>query len=143
MRTFNRATIIGRIGSEVVLRSTRNGKPVVNLRIATNERRKDGVETTVWHSTVLWDRLAEYASRSLQKGDPVYVEGRIGSNNWTDKEGVTHYRTEITARELIGLHGRRGEERPSPQVQWRPQGLPEGQRPDGEEVTEVVADIHF
>ena len=74
MRTFNRATIIGRIGSEVVLRSTRNGKPVVNLRIATNERRKDGVETTVWHSTVLWDRLAEYASdreRLDSTGEPL------------------------------------------------------------------------
>ena len=107
MRTFNRATIIGRVGSEVVLRSTTSGKPVVNLSIATNERRKDGIEATVWHRTVLWDRLAEYANTYLRKGDPVYLEGRIGMNQGVDKEGVTHMRTEITARELIGLQGRR------------------------------------
>ncbi|MCO4770552.1 MAG: single-stranded DNA-binding protein [Deltaproteobacteria bacterium] len=146
MRTFNRATIIGRVGSEVVMRNTAGGKPVVNLSIATNERRKDGVETTVWHRTVLWDRLAEYAGQYLRKGDPVYLEGRIGNNVWTDKEGVTHHRTEITARELIGLQGRRPESAPSPEVAYRGRtdaGRPPGQQADGAEVAEVVAEIPF
>jgi|GEM_PF-1729952 len=144
MRTFNRATIIGRVGSEVVMRNTTGGKPVVNLSIATNERRKDGVETTVWHRTVLWDRLAEYAGQYLKKGDPVYVEGRIGTNQWTDREGVLRYRTEITARELIGLQGRRGAEQGAVQVDYRPSGSrPPGQRADGEESAEVSEEIPF
>lgn len=142
MRTFNRATIIGRVGSEIVLRSTTSGKPVVNLSVATNERRKDGIEATVWHRAVLWDRLAEYANTYLRKGDPVYLEGRIGVNQWVDKEGVTHMRTEITARELIGLQGRRpGVEHP--EVTYRKFGSPETQSRDGEETAEVVGEIPF
>jgi single-strand DNA-binding protein len=141
MRTFNRATLIGRVGTEPVLRSTVGGKPVVNLNIATNERRKDGVETTVWHRTVMWDRLAEYASAHLHKGDPVYVEGRLGINEWVDKEGTRQIRTEITAREVIGLAGRRhGEGRDNAEVVAR---RPAGQRPDGAEIAEVVEEIPF
>ena len=145
MRTFNRATIIGRVGSEVVLRSTTSGKPVVNLSIATNERRKDGIEATVWHRTVLWDRLAEYANTYLRKGDPVYLAGRIGMNQWVDKEGVTHMRTEITARELIGLQGRR-DGGSGPEVAYRPGSTPitpPGQRKDGAEFAEVIEEIPF
>lgn len=138
MRTMNRAIVIGHIGSEIVLRNTKNGTPVVNLSVATNVRRKDGVESTTWHRAVLWDRLAEYAGQYLKKGDAVYLEGTISSNNWTDKEGVKHYRNEINARELISLRGRSegmaGSER---------RARPAGQRADGAEVTEVTEDIPF
>ncbi len=103
MRTYTKATVIGHIGNEVVMRRTKAGSPVVNLSVATNERRKDGLEVTTWHRAVLWDRLAEYAGDALKKGEPVYLEGRIRSNDWVDQEGVKRSRTEIVARQLIRL----------------------------------------
>jgi hypothetical protein len=87
MRTYNRATIIGRVGNEVVLRYTKSGKAVVNLRLATNERRKDGPETTTWHRVVLWERQAELAEKYLTKGCLVYVEGNLTARDWTDAQG--------------------------------------------------------
>ena len=145
MRTFNRATIIGRVGGDIELRSTTSGKPVANMSIATNERRKDGIETTVWHRTVLWDRLAEYASTYLRKGDAVYVEGRIGVNEWTDREGVKRIRNEITAREVIGLSNRRRSEgQAGPEVAYKGgAGRPPGQGKDGAEIKAVLEEIPF
>lgn len=103
MKTYTRATVIGHIGGDVILRHTKGGKPVVNLSVATNERRKDGVEQTTWHRAVLWDRLAEFASNRLNKGEPVYIEGRLSSNDWVDQQGNRRTRTEIVAHELIQL----------------------------------------
>ena len=173
MRSYNRATILGHIGSEIVLRSTKNGTAVVNMNVATNERRANGVDTTVWHRTVLWDKKAEYASRYLSKGDPVYIEGRIGDNAWTDNEGVRHVRKEITVQEIIGLGARRtrpdagGEHQDdairsqaeairsqaeTPETIRRARqlveranhfGRPPGQAPDGEELREVSEEIPF
>jgi single-strand DNA-binding protein len=103
MRTYNRATIIGHVGSEVVLRYTQSGKPVVNLSVATQTHRKDGPKVTTWHRVVLWDKLAELAEKYVAKGDPVYVEGSLMQRDWTDKDGVTHKQTELNARKLIFL----------------------------------------
>ncbi len=108
MKTYTRATVIGHIGNEVVMRHTANGKAVVNLSIATDERRKDGVEVTTWHRAVLWDKLAEYAGVALKKGEPVYLEGRITANEWTDQEGVRRTRTEIVGYQLIRLNAQAG-----------------------------------
>ena len=101
MKTFTRATVLGHIGSEVVMRHTKGGTPVVNLSIATNVRRKDGVEETTWHRAVLWDRLAEFAGDKLAKGEPVLLEGRLSTNDWVDGEGIKRSRTEIVAYERL------------------------------------------
>jgi single-strand DNA-binding protein len=103
MQTYTKATVIGHIGNEVVMRHTKGGTAVVNLSVATNERRKDGLEVTTWHRAVLWDKLAEYAGDALKKGEAIYLEGRIRSNDWVDQEGIKRSRTEIVGRKLIRL----------------------------------------
>lgn len=133
MRTYNRATIIGHVGSEVVLRYTQSGKPVVNLSLATEVHRKDGPKVTTWHRVVLWDKLAELAEKYVAKGDPVYVEGTLVQRDWTDKDGVTHKQTELSARELIFLGGKRDGESAQP-------GRRSG---SGEELGEVREQIPF
>lgn len=142
MRTYNRATVIGHVGNDVVLRYTQSGQAVTNLSLATNERRKDGPEVTTWHRVVLWGKLAELAEKYVRKGEPVYVEGPLCSRQWTDKEGETHFRTELSAKELIFL-GSKGEgtgptQTSPPQTSDSPP--PES---DGEERSEVVEDIPF
>lgn len=127
MRSFNRATLIGHVGNEVVLRHTQSGKPVVNLSVATSERRKEGDDLTTWHRVVLWDRLAELADRYVRKGMAVYCEGPLSAREWKDADGVRHVRMELTARELIFLGDAPTESAP----------------PDGEEPAEVEAVIPF
>ncbi len=138
MRSYNRTTVIGNVGHDVVVRYTQTGKPVVNLRIATSERRKDGDPVTTWHRAVLWDRLAELAEKYVRKGSPVYVEGPLQSRLWTDKEGNQRSQLEISAREMILLGGRPEGGPPSARVI-----APGRKAPDGEEIAEVVEDIPF
>ena len=142
MRTYNRATVIGHVGNDVVLRYTQSGQAVTNLSLATNERRKDGPEVTTWHRVVLWGRLAELAEKYVRKGEPVYVEGPLCSRHWTDKEGETHFRTELSAKELIFL-GSRGEEDGSDQTPRAQTSAAPAPANDGEERSEVVEDIPF
>ncbi len=144
LRTYNRATVIGHVGNDVILRYTQSGQAVTNLSLATNERRKEGPEVTTWHRVVLWGRLAEIAEKYVRKGEPVYVEGPLCSRQWTDKEGETHFRTELTAKELIFL-GSRDEDGgkvtpPSGGIQT---SSPLPPASDGEERAEVVEDIPF
>jgi len=136
MRTHNRATIIGHVGNEVVLRYTQGGKPVVNLNVATSYRRKDGPEVTTWHRIVLWDKLAELAEKYVDKGKAVYVEGKLTVREWTDKDGVTRQNTEITAHELIFL-GRGAE------ADGAGDGATGRRSASGEELAEVREQIPF
>ncbi|MEE2829705.1 MAG: single-stranded DNA-binding protein [Myxococcota bacterium] len=144
MRSYNRATVLGHVGNDIVLRYTQSGKPVVNLRLATNDRRRDGPETTTWHRVVLWDKLAELASRHVRKGQPVYVEGPLSSRQWTDQAGITHRQIELTARECIFL----GESPPARPVDLAASSneLPEASTQgctaqDGEELDEVLVEL--
>ncbi len=140
MRNYNRATLIGHVGHDVIVRYTQAGKPVVNLRIATSERRKEGPDVTTWHRAVLWDHLAELAEKYIRKGSPLYVEGPLHNRPWTDKEGNQRDRLEISVRELILLG--RGGGRAGAESAVR--ALAPGQRsPDGEELVEVVEEIPF
>ena len=133
MRSYNRATVLGHVGNDVVLRYTQAGQPVTNLSLATNERRKDGPTVTTWHRVVLWGKLAELAERHVKKGEAVYVEGPLSSRQWRDDQGETHTRTELTAREMIFL-GSRATEVVSPS---------EESSDPGEETGEVVEEIPF
>ena len=137
---------MGRVGNDVVLRYTQGGTPVVNLRVATDDRRREGPEVTTWHRVVLWDKLAELAHRYVRKGQPLYVEGPLVTRQWTDQAGATHWQTEMTARELIFLG-----ERPSG-ILDPPENsvLTSGPEPtsgvrsgSGEELGETIAEIPF
>ncbi len=134
MHTRNRATILGHVGNEVILRHTANGKPVVNLSLATSHRRKDGPEVTTWHRVVLWDKKAELAERYVTRGAPVYVEGPLTNREWVDKEGVTRKSMEMTAYELI-LLGKGGGANSAPRTGKQSQ--------NGEELAEVKENIPF
>ena len=115
---LNKTMLIGHLGADVELRATRAKTPVVNFRLATTERWKDSQgylhESTEWHRVVAFGRLAEICGEYLAKGSRVYVEGRLQTRKWEDRDGNSRFTTEIIARELKMLGGSdRGEEVPA------------------------------
>ena len=120
MASINKVIIIGNLGKEPDLRYTPSGAAVCNIAVATTRSWKDKtsggkVEETEWHRIVFYDKLAEIAGEYLKKGKPVYVEGRLKTRKWHDKEGVEKYTTEIVADNMQMLGGRddSGESRPA------------------------------
>ena len=113
-RGINKAILIGNLGDSPETRQLPSGGTVTNIRIATSESWKDKqtgekVEKTEWHNVVFFGRLAEIAAEYLHKGRQVYVEGRIQTRKWQDKEGNDRYTTEIVANEMQMLSsGERG-----------------------------------
>jgi len=111
MASVNKVILIGNLGKDPELRYTPQGKAVVNLSLATTERwtNKSGEkqERTEWHRVVLWGRQAEVANQYLKKGSPCYIEGRITTRSWEDKDKVKRYTTEIEglALQLLGSRG--------------------------------------
>ena len=141
MKTYNRATVIGHVGNDVVMRKTQSGHAVVNLRVATSIKRKDAEEVTTWHRVVLWDRLAELADQYVTKGQPLYLEGPLQTREWTDDQQVKRFNTELVAREMIFLGGSRPTNGTGPVSRVVQPGR---RSPDGEELAEVeVEDIPF
>ena len=112
MASVNKVIIVGNVGRDPELRYTQSGQPVASFSIATNERFKDKdgnwKDRTEWHRIVAWARLAEICGEYLRKGSQVYVEGRIQTRDWEDKEGNKRQTTEIIALSMQML-GRRGE----------------------------------
>jgi single-strand DNA-binding protein len=113
MASVNKVIVIGNLGKDPEIRYSPNGGAICNVRLATTRNWKDKVsgekkEETEWHSVVFYDRLAEIAGEYLKKGRPVYVEGRLKTRKWQDKEGVERYTTEIIATEMLLLGGREG-----------------------------------
>jgi single-strand DNA-binding protein len=107
-RSVNKAILIGNLGTDPELRHTASGKAIATFRIATNRSRPsaDGTsqEETEWHNIVAWDRLAEICQQYLQKGRKIYIEGRIQTRSWDDKQtGQKRYMTEIVANQMIIL----------------------------------------
>lgn len=112
-RGINKVILVGNLGQDPETRYMPNGKAVTNLRIATSESWKDKQtgeqrEQTEWHSVVMYDRLAEIAAEYLRKGSQVYLEGKLRTRKWQDKEGRDRYTTEIIANEMQMLGGRAG-----------------------------------
>ena len=110
-RSLNRVQLIGNLGKDPEVKYTPSGTPVAKLTIATNERFKDKggewQERTEWHNVVLWQRLAEIAGEYLKKGGKVYIEGRLQTRSWDDKQtNQKKYMTEIVASDLMLLGGR-------------------------------------
>jgi single-strand DNA-binding protein len=113
MASVNKVILIGNLGRDPEVRYTPSGSAVCNVSLATtrNWKNKDSgerQEETEWHRVVFFDRLAEIAGEYLKKGRPVYVEGRLKTRKWTDKDGVEKYTTEIFATEMQLLGGREG-----------------------------------
>ncbi len=113
-RSLNRVMLIGRLGKDSETRHTPSGVAVTNFSVATDYRSKDTQsgewkETTEWHDIVLWrgEKVAEY----LTKGKQVYIEGRLQTRSWEDKNGQKRYRTEVVADKfsLMLLGGRDGQ----------------------------------
>jgi single-strand DNA-binding protein len=99
MYGVNKVILLGNLGKDPEVRYLEGGIPVAKFSLATTESRKnkDGekIEQTEWHNIVLWRGLAEVAEKFLKKGTAVYIEGKIRSSSWEDKEGKKHYKTEI------------------------------------------------
>lgn len=110
MSGVNRVIIIGRLGKDPEIRFTNDGKAVANFSVATSEEWKDKNtgekrENTEWHRIVAFGRLAEICGEYLRKGQQVYIEGRLQTRSW-EKDGVTHYTTEIVASNMQMLGSR-------------------------------------
>ena len=113
MASLNKVQIIGNLGRDPEVRYTPNGNAVCNVSVAStrqwkNKESGEKQEETEWHRVVFYDRLAEIAGEYLKKGRSVYVEGRLKTRKWTDKEGKEQYTTEIVATEMQMLGGREG-----------------------------------
>ena len=110
-RGINKVILVGTLGADPDTRYTPSNAAVTNLSIATNESWKDKqsgeqIEKTEWHRVVMFNRLAEIASEYLRKGSQVYIEGKIQTRKWEDKEGKDRWTTEIVANEMQMLGAR-------------------------------------
>ncbi len=109
MAGVNKVILIGNLGADPEVRHLENGSVVANFNIATSETytNKGGerVEQTEWHRIELWDRLAQIAEQYLKKGNQVYIEGRLRTENWTDKEGQPRSRVSIRGNSMTLLGG--------------------------------------
>jgi len=112
-RGINKVILVGNLGNDPDVRYTQSGAAVANVSIATSESWKDKTtgeqqDRTEWHRVVFFGRLAEIVSEYLKKGSQIYVEGRLQTRKWQDKEGIDRYTTEIVANEMQMLGGRGG-----------------------------------
>ena len=112
-RGVNKVILVGNLGADPETRSMPSGMTVTNIRIATNETWKDKAsgaqqERTEWHSIALFGRLGEIASEYLRKGSQVFVEGKLRTRKWQDKQGNDRYTTEIIGDNMQMLGGRGG-----------------------------------
>ena len=110
-KSVNKVILLGNLGKDPEVKYTPQGTPVAKLTVATNYRYKDKNEQwqdqTEWHNVVLWQRLAEIAGEYLKKGSKVYIEGRLQTRSWDDKQtNQKRYMTEIVANDLVLLGGR-------------------------------------
>jgi single-strand DNA-binding protein len=119
----NKAILLGNLGADPEVRFTPENQAVANFRIATSESWNDKngqkQERTEWHRVVVWGKLAELCGQYLKKGRQVYVEGRLQTREWTDKENRQQYTTEVVAQSVVFLGGKRHEQEeqePSPQA---------------------------
>ena len=117
-RGVNKVILVGNLGKDPEVRYSPNGQAVANVTLATSESWKDKntgdkQERTEWHRVVFFGRLAEIAGEYLKKGAQIYVEGRLQTRKWQDKEGKDRYTTEIVAAEMQMLGSRSGAGVPS------------------------------
>jgi len=110
-KSVNKVILVGKVGQDPEVRYTASGIPVAKVSLATNERFKDRNELwqdkTEWHTVVAWQRLAEIVGEYVRKGSKLYVEGKLQTSTWGDRQnGEKKYRTEIVARDIVLLGSR-------------------------------------
>ena len=106
-KSINKVELLGRVGADPEMRYTASGIAVTQLRLATDRVRKGGESETDWHQIVVWDKLAEACANYVEKGQRLYVAGRLAQNSWTGDDGQRRYRTEIHAQEVVFLDSAR------------------------------------
>jgi len=127
---LNRVMLIGRLGADPETRYTQSGKAVTNIRIATSDKWKDKQtgekkEKTEWHSIIVFEKLGEIIAEYTRKGSQIYVEGKLQTRKWQDKEGKDRYTTEVIAQSVQLLT--KPEQRPAAQpAQQRPAPVDDG-----------------
>lgn len=109
--SFNKIILVGNLGRDPELRYTPQGTPVCSFSLATNERRRDrrtgeSSDITTWFRVTLWGRQAETASQYLTRGRPIYVEGRLRVEEWTDRDGKQRHTLEVQATEMQFIGGK-------------------------------------
>lgn len=106
----NKVILVGHVGAKPDIRYTNNGSAVANFNLATNEMWTDSdgnrQERTDWHRIVAWRQLAELCEQYVDKGSLIYIEGKLQTRNWEDRNGVKRYTTEVVADTLTMLGGR-------------------------------------
>lgn len=127
MASLNKVLLIGNLGADPETRYTTSGDAVTNIRLATTETWKDKQsgeqkEATEWHRVVFYNRLAEVAGQYLKKGSQVYIEGKVKTRKWQDKDGQDRYTTEVQASEMKMLGGRRDDAGSQPAQQRQEAG---------------------
>ena len=145
MRGVNKVILVGHLGQDPEVRAMPSGSSVANLSLATNEQWRDKntgeqQERTEWHRLALFGRLAEIAGQYLRKGAQVYVEGRLRTRKWQDRDGHDRYSTEIVVNELQMLGGRGGTSQAGPD---RPSAPAESREPAGRADMPFDDDIPF
>ena len=115
-KSVNKVILVGNVGQDPEVKYTPSGVPVARLSLATNERFKDKNDQwqgrTEWHSIVAWQRLAEIVGEYVRKGTKLYIEGKLQTTSWQDRQsGEKKYRTEIVARDIMLLGSRENGEK--------------------------------
>ena len=102
-RTINKVELLGRVGTDPEMKYTPNGTAVTQLRLATDRYRRDGEDTADWHNIVVWGKTGEAVNQYVQKGQRIYVAGRLVQNTWEAEDGQRRHRTEVHTQEVVFL----------------------------------------
>lgn len=133
MASLNKVLLIGNLGKDPEVRYTASGTAVASFSLATSEKFKnkdeEWEERTEWHNVTLWGRLAEIAGEYLGKGKTVYIEGRLQTRKWQDKEGKDRYTTEIVGEKMQMLSRKDGSNHEEAGQSHEGPGFPEGDDP--------------
>ncbi len=106
-KTINKVELLGRVGADPEMRYTASGIAVTQLRLATDRGRKNGEDATDWHTVVVWDKLGEAVAQYVEKGQRLYVAGRLVQTFWEGDDGQRRYRTEVHAQDVVFLDSSR------------------------------------
>ena len=133
MASLNKVLLIGNLGKDPEVRYTASGTAVASFSLATSEKfkNKEGEweERTEWHNVTLWGRLAEIAGEYLAKGKTVFIEGRLQTRKWQDKDGKDRYTTEIVGEKMQMLSRKDGSNHEEAGQSHEGPGYPEGDDP--------------
>ena len=139
--SFNKIILVGNLGRDPELRYTPDGTPVCTFSLATNEKRRDRAtgennDVTTWFRVTLWRRQAEVASQYLTRGKPVYIEGRLRVEEYTDRDGKTRHSLEVTATDMQFIGAARGADDAGGGSQTRAAAAPQHAGPEPTDLTD-------